>query len=792
MSETRTTMILKVGSKQRDGFTILEVMIALTASLLLLLSLTKAFKLIGDQITESQAEVELSSTLRDSTFRLREELRRATAEMVPAFNGTHEPLTTQGYLTYHEGPFTDLTTVLGDIPTVGADRNYFPQSRYGDIDDFLAFTARSEKGSPFVGVIPWGVLEAKRLVEVRKAGGTYVLPAGYDPTRQVPFSSTLAEVVYWISPEWQRKADGTLVYDAANGYPLFVDVDNDLLPDRLNLHRRVLLIRGDLSIAPSEAGLSGSGVDDVPQILYVYDGGGGTPAIEPLAYAGGGGVSRGYSRLFWTASDQMAIPGDPRLGRSGVSPAWMTGLAQLQQVMDLSLSRIENSTGAVASYQYGQPTHFVRANTLADVSKPENRFGAVRMPIDLADAGDQQTYMPLLALCPPHPYLAQDNRESIFPSQAYPAATASPGPGTNNQFRYGRLTMKTYLRPEFNLADAVHDDPSHIPSVASTTPAVRIGRAGDDIVARDVLSFDVRIFDPEAPIYTGVGADGLPGSGSTDDDGDSVTDGITELGWVDTDDIRVGVTDPLIRDVLETASTNSGGGAIIFEQTDEGDFVDLNYARLAGGPVMGAYFDASRNGNSVTPNAARTLDLVTPYSGIEVAAGGSAPSDWLFPESFLMSGRAVTGRTTLRAAFFQSTFDTWSNHYARDTYDQEGQDITLGGALGLAYQMSYGPYRTSLQNGGSVRGEPLASRAWTSTTLRSNYRPFASVPYVEYRGGSVTSPTLRTDTTSVVSDSPLDVSAPFADPLEALSISIRVYNPSAGQLRQQTIVEYFQ
>lgn len=781
---------LLIGSKRRDGFTILEVMIALTASLLLLLSLTKAFKLIGDQITESQAEVELSSTLRDTTFRLREELRRATASMVPASNGSDDPLTTDGYLTYHEGPFTDLTTVIGDIPVPGADRNYFPQSRYGDIDDFLSFTARAEKDSPFVGVVPWGVLEAKRRVDLLNAGSTYTVPAGYDPTRLMPITSTLAEIAYWISPEWQRKADGTLVYDTTNGYPLFVDNDNDLLPDRLNLHRRVLLIRGDLSITPSEAGLSGSGVDDIPQLMYLH--GTGAGVIEPLAYAGGGGVNRGHSRLFWSAADQMAIPGDPRLGRGAVSPAWMTGLAHLQQVMDLSISRLENSTGSVASYQYGQPTHFVRANTMADVSKPENRFGAVRMPIDLADAGSQQTYMPLLALCPPHPYLAQNNREAIFPAQAYPATAASPGPGANNQFRYGRLTMKTYLRPEFNLADAVHDDPSHIPSVASTNPAIRIGRAGDDIVARDVLGFDLRIFDPEAPLYTGVGADGLAGAGSVDDDGSSVTDDISELGWVDSDDIRVGVTDPLIRDVLETASISSGGGSIVFEQTDQGDFVDLNYARLEGGPIMGAYFDASRNGNTVTPNAARTLDLVTPYSGIEVAAGGAAPSDWLFPESFLMSGRAVPSRNALRSAFFQSTFDTWSNHYARDSYDQEGQDITIGGSLGLSYRSLYGPYRTSILSGSSTRTEPLASRAWTSNLLRSNYQPFAAVPYHEYRGPSVTSPTLRTDTTSVLSDSPLHVTAPFPNPLEALSISVRVYDSTAGQLRQQTIVEYFQ
>ena len=214
----------------------------------------------------------------------------------------------------------------------------------------------------------------------------------------------------------------------------------------------------------------------------------------------------------------------------------------------------------------------------------------------------------LLALCPPHPYLSQNNRQVIFPNQAYEDTTASPGPGANNEFRYGRLTMKTYLRPEFNLSDAVHDDPTHTPSLASTTPAVRTGRAGDDIVARDVLAFDIRIFDPLAPIYTGVGADNQPGVAGVDDDSSSTNDDISELGWGDSDDIRVGVGDPMIRDVMETTSINAGATAIVYERTDQGDFVDLNYARLAGGPVMGTYFDASRNGNTVAPSASRTLD----------------------------------------------------------------------------------------------------------------------------------------------------------------------------------------
>tara|TARA_R110002072_G_scaffold11215_4_gene51113 strand:- start:14782 stop:17157 length:2376 start_codon:yes stop_codon:yes gene_type:complete len=791
MNDSDIDPVQTVENRKRCGFTILEVMIALTASLLLLLSLTKAFKLIGDQITESQTEVELSSKLRDSTFRIRNELRRATASMTPARVAANEPTTTDGYLTYHEGPFTDLTTVLGDIPVAGGDRNYFPQSRYGDIDDFLSFTARAEPGSPFVGVIPWGVLEAKRFVEQQGAG--YTSPPGYDPARLVPFTSNLAEIAYWISPEWQRKADGTLVYDPTNGYPLFVDNDNDLLPDRLNLHRRVLLIRGDLAVTPTEAGLLGSGLDDVPQLMYLPAG---ASSVEPLAYGGGGGVPAGYSRLFWTGSDEMAIPGDPFAARNGFTPAWLTGLAHLQQVMDLSISRIENSSGSVPGYLYGQPTHFVRANTIGDVSKPENRFGVVRPPVDLANTGAERTYLPMLALCPPHPYLSQNNRQVIFPNQAYEDTTASPGPGANNEFRYGRLTMKTYLRPEFNLSDAVHDDPTHTPSLASTTPAVRTGRAGDDIVARDVLAFDIRIFDPLAPIYTGVGADNQPGVAGVDDDSSSTNDDISELGWGDSDDIRVGVGDPMIRDVMETTSINAGATAIVYERTDQGDFVDLNYARLAGGPVMGTYFDASRNGNTVAPSASRTLDLVTPFSGIMIARGGAAPTDWLFPEPFLLSGRMVPSRNPLRAAFYQSTYDTWSNHYATDSYDQEGQDNTLTAVTGLNYrpthQIRFSNYRTALLGGSSVRNDRLAERVWSESQLISTYQPFAAAPYKRYTHSSGTSTTMRTDSNFLDADAPLHVTAPFPDPLEALSISVRVYDSTAGQLRQQTIVEYFQ
>ncbi len=152
--------------RQRLGFTVLEVLIALTASLLMMLALTRAFKMIGDKISLSQSELELSGTLRNITFAMRDELDRMTAEMVAP-----QPRdAASGYFTYYEGPWTDGTTQL--INNVGPQAGYLPTSRYGDLDDYVAFTARAKADAPFVGLIPRGVLEAHRF-EAASIGGEW-------------------------------------------------------------------------------------------------------------------------------------------------------------------------------------------------------------------------------------------------------------------------------------------------------------------------------------------------------------------------------------------------------------------------------------------------------------------------------------------------------------------------------------------------------------------------------------------------------------------------------------------
>ena len=153
-------------ARSRTAFTILEVMVALTASLLMMLALTKAFKLSGDKITQSQSEMELSGTLRAVTFSPRDELGQLTPEAV-----IPQPRTaSSGYFTYYEGPWADSTTTL--INNVGPQPGYLPTSRFGDLDDYMAFTAEAEPGAPFVGMIPRGVLEAHRYEAHIAAGNT--------------------------------------------------------------------------------------------------------------------------------------------------------------------------------------------------------------------------------------------------------------------------------------------------------------------------------------------------------------------------------------------------------------------------------------------------------------------------------------------------------------------------------------------------------------------------------------------------------------------------------------------
>ena len=192
---------LPVATLVRRGLTIVELMIAITLTIVITSLMVRAFQSASEEMSLGRAEMEMHEQLRPVVERLREDLKNATCQ--PRMRESTEKYA--GYFEVVEGLAKDYE--LADTPA----------SFMGDYDDVLALTVRSE-GQPFRG--RWD--------------------HDNDPlTAPLILESYYAEVVWWVN---------------------FVDVDTRATAELLSLHgtgihfadqfhlyRRVLLIRPDLT-----------------------------------------------------------------------------------------------------------------------------------------------------------------------------------------------------------------------------------------------------------------------------------------------------------------------------------------------------------------------------------------------------------------------------------------------------------------------------------------------------------------------------------------------------------------
>ncbi len=229
--------------KCQCGFTLVEMLVAMAITLLMMLALARGFGYIGETVRDSRVRVELSNELRDVSVRLRDELAHCTVSLTPNLTGFDQ----DGYFVYYEGPLTDATPSIFRLSSDATGETVSLDSRYGDLDDYLAFTAVATGDNWFTGVVPRFVLDRKT-AELNSTGYT----PGVNALDPVTIRSKYAEIVYFASPE----------YDEASmpAAPRYTDADGDLdlgsgtaiengFPDRIKLHRRVLLIRPDLNLA---------------------------------------------------------------------------------------------------------------------------------------------------------------------------------------------------------------------------------------------------------------------------------------------------------------------------------------------------------------------------------------------------------------------------------------------------------------------------------------------------------------------------------------------------------------
>ncbi|MFG0261741.1 MAG: type II secretion system protein J [Novipirellula sp. JB048] len=444
--------------QRRSAFTLVEMLVAMTVTLLMMAALARAFAFLGEKFRDSRANLALSNELRDLTTRLKDDLSRCTVKLTPNLGGPDQP----GYFLYSEGPVTDATSSLFRS-VIDAEGNIdLPDSRYGDFDDYIAFTAVAPPNSWFTGKVPRYILDQKR---AQLTGGSYALPStAIEAFEPVMIRSKYAEIIYFASPEYGGGLSTSGITNAPND-PQYVDVDGDStlaggaggqngLPDRIKIHRRVLLIRPDLNL------------DD------------GMLPVQQLPYGSGSDVVHFMQPDAWpTGTNATLNPG------ATAADAWLFGMAAVHQQCDLSVRRVLNSTGGL--------TARCAANSLTDLAQPHNRFAHVRVPANVITGSGTAAYptsMPVIAFGGAATILESTtlggSPARLAPPRAYSAGTVVTP-----------TLMSGFLRPEFVLGqDVVHKD--------SPIDAWGLERIGEDVLVNNALSFDVKIYDPEVTSFT--------------------------------------------------------------------------------------------------------------------------------------------------------------------------------------------------------------------------------------------------------------------------------------------------
>lgn len=643
-------------SVMRHAFTLIEMMIAMAVTLLLMAALGRGFAFIGETVRDSRAQVELTNELRDITNRLQTDLGSCTVPLEPCVS-TNDP---SGYFMYYEGPVTDATSSLF-LSGVVDGSTQTAHSRYGDFDDYIAFTAVATGDNWFTGKVPRFVLDQK----TAQFNGVAYVPTDFtgNPWDPIVIQSKYAEIIYFASPDYVRSALPTAITP--------IDFDANTLPDNIRLHRRVLLIRPDLNV---------NGV--ITDRDFTVNGN-----SYPFMRADQ------WPAITTGTNDTVTAAATPIWG-----DAWIYGMAGVHQQCDLSLRRVLDANGL--------PTRAVAANSLNDLALPHNRFGHVRVPSTVAGLPTGETTMPVLALGPPAPIL-----NSI--SAVDGARLAPPVSGASTEQVVTPNLMSGFIRPEFVLGtDFTHR--------FSSDDAWGLERLGEDVIATNALALDVKIFDREAAILS------------------------TTLGQ------SVRASDPGYREALRDFINR---GAPRPAQI-RGDFVDLMFPVLAGGPVRGwqvRRFDrlAPSTGNSdgaIAVDTDVTSLVLTEFSGIVNYSGTSTTLN-AYEDSLYRSGKIVVDAGGA-IRIFQPTFDTFTFHYEHDGFLQGHTAATGKGS------------RWSMTVPADERFDLGATGINSSTTS-----VFAADGYLER-----------------------ETSPPFLTRPESIQVSIRIENPTNRQVHQMSVI----
>ncbi|MCA9125434.1 MAG: prepilin-type N-terminal cleavage/methylation domain-containing protein [Planctomycetales bacterium] len=640
----------------RRGFTLLEVLVATTVTLLMMAALAKIFKDIGTSMKQGRATLELNNRLRDVTFRMRRDLQNLTCTPNPPAGDT----TGMGYMQYYDGPQTDYTTTIYST-TLNSNANPLDDvpntSRIGDVDDILMATVRAGDVW-FTGKVPSFVLERRAPSAADNDGNGRI----DDLENLISVGAQHAEVVVFMEP---------VVAGARTDFPgidnsqrdqsylvantdFYQDNDGDSVPDAYRLYYRTLIIRPDLNSA---------------------------------------GVLPSSGAIFTAGPVSGTLPN----GTPFSLPSPLCDMSRIHGACDLSIRRVYDGDSTTRDQ--------VAANSLEDLVDPANRFAHVQ--IDLGNS----TTMPLLALGPGPAMLASFNPTGV-------------GSG--------------FLHPAFTLQGE---------------------RTGEDILASDLLAFDVKAFDPGCTLLASFGSDGAPGVAAIDDDGNGVQDfngstpDLNEAGWAGSDDLVLSPNDPGYATAMATGAVTVGSG----------EYVDLGWAHKL-----------------VTHGASLTaaMPLWSQLSGYSQNNFMAAPSGFPFTDALYKSGMAIQNRAfnaSQPPLVLQTSYDTWTKRYEEDGILQGSRPPLTGNVRINGNLQLYG-------NGANETGQVLP--AWRRANIDAARDGIDN-------NGIDSSGNIDPNRIGVDDVSEFETSPPFPVALRGLKISIRMEDPGTRTVRQMSIAQEF-
>ena len=619
-------------SQDRLGLTLIEVLIATTITLLMMLALAKGFQALSNTVSEGRSHLNLSDKLRGMNELLRSDLRGITTDG----STPQSALLPAGYIKYYDGPISDSTaTLFNQLPLATEVENRISASRWGDIDDILMFTAKAGQGQVFRGKVPWPLLVLNQINKSRKAVPPipYTPPANWNSNQSwsidVTISSEYAEIVWFMLPLNEENTinpsnPDNMVFDVIPGVDRTGDGDPDPdgMPDRIALCRRVLLIRPDLDISLPE------------DLINNFFGAGNTT-----------------DRYLWM---------QPLVPTLGTPNTFRYMMQNPYQRCDLSVRP------NLVSLSSGGNFVSVQTNSIETLHLPENRFAHYGFPVSGG------TTLPSLALSTEFSnpnaasYIAMT--DPLFSSFVLPAATMTGAP-TVPTFRDRGFLPSCFMRtkPVLDAAGAV----------TSIVPLL------EEIVSADVVAFDVKGFDASVKQLAHPGSDGQWGValfddvlGVPDSGAHSLTADFREASWPGSDDLSLTPSDPgfalQLFDIAQatTAPAISGSGA----------FVDVGW----GGKVFNSNLQRSAAPFKFIELPADQLARIANFFPSNLSVLDKAGVTLLPAVSLKEAGARYTDPTVHQV--YQPSFDTYTTAYDFDGEELLGRDASRNIQVGLVWQ----------------------------------------------------------------------------------------------------------